>query len=122
MLGKYGEQWISTLEKTRPNLKQIFDRCREAQQKEIKSFGNRASRNLIDFAYPKDLFAIIFAEWNAFKTVFGKDKGYWDQRAQLLSRVRTPLAHNLDQVLYDHERLIAEGYCKELLQIFGDHE
>lgn len=61
MLEQYGDQWIDKLEKARPNLKPIFERCREAQQKEEGSFGSRASRNLIDFTYPKDLFAIIFA-------------------------------------------------------------
>lgn len=115
MLEQYGEQWIGKLEKARPNLRPIFERCRVAQQNEEKSFGSRASYNLVDFTYPQDLFAIIFAEWNIFKSVFGKDKTYWDQRAQLLSKIRNPLAHNRDQSLYDYERQVAEGYCKEIL-------
>jgi len=117
MLEQNGEQWIDKLEKARSNLKPIFERCREAQQKEEKSFESRASRNLVDFTYPQDLFAIIFAEWNTFKAFFGKDKSYWDQRAQLLSKIRNPLAHNRDQALYDYERQIAEGYCKEILVV-----
>jgi hypothetical protein len=115
MMEQYGEDWIGELEKSRPNLKSIFDKCRESQQKEEESFGSRASRNLIDFTYPQDLFAILFAEWNIFKSLFGKDKGYWDQRAQLLAKIRNPLAHNRDTALYEHERQIAEGYCKEIL-------
>jgi len=115
MLEQYGEQWIDKLEKARPHLKSIFQKCREAQQKEEKAFGSRASRNLIDFTYPQDLFAIIFAEWNTFKSIFGKDKSYWDQRAQLLAKIRNPLAHNRDEALYDYERRIAEGYCREIL-------
>lgn len=117
MLKQYGEQWIERLEKARPNLKPIFEKCRDTQQKEERSFGSRASRNLIDFTYPQDLFAFIFAEWNTFKAIFGKDKSYWDQRAQLLAKIRTPLAHNRDEALYDYERQIAEGYCKEILAI-----
>lgn len=119
MMGQYGEQWIAQLEKAHSNLKLIFDRCREAQQKEGKSFGSRASRNLIDFTYPQDLFAIIFSEWNMFKTKFGKDKNYWDQRSQLLGKIRNPLAHNRDTALYDYERQLAEGYCKEILTILS---
>lgn len=115
MLELYGEQWIDKLEKARPHLKSILQGCREAQQKEEKSFGSRASRNLVDFTYPQDLFAIIFAEWNTFKSIFGKDKSYWDQRAQLLTKIRNPLAHNRDEALYDYERQIAEGYCREIL-------
>lgn len=117
MLSQYGEHWVEKLEKARPNLKAIFDKCREAQKQEEKSFGSRASRNLIDFTYPGDLFKIIFAEWNSFKSIFGKDKSYWDQRAQLLGKVRTPLAHNRDESLQDYERQIAEGYCKEILTL-----
>jgi len=119
MMEQYGEQWIVKLEKARPNLKPIFEKCRKAQQKEEQSFGSRASRNLIDFTYPQDLFAIIFSEWNTFKAVFGKDKSYWDQRAQLLAKIRNPLAHNRDQAFYDYERQIVEGYCKEILAILA---
>lgn len=115
MLNQYGEQWIAILEKKRPNLQPVFDKCRETQQKEEKAFAGRASRNLIDFTYPRDLFSIIFAEWDAFRSTLGRDKGYWDQRAQLLAKIRTPLAHNRDVVLHDYERQIAAGYCKEIL-------
>jgi hypothetical protein len=117
MLEQYGEQWIHRLEKAHPALKPVFEKCREAQQIEERSFGSRASRNLVDFAYPKDLFAIIFADWNMFKTILGKDKTYWDQRAQLLAKIRNPLAHNRDDVLHDYERQITEGYCKEILEV-----
>lgn len=117
MVEKHGNPWINELCMTRPSLKSIFDRCKEAQQREGKSFGTRASSNLIDFTYPQDLFAIIFAEWSVFKDVFCKDKTYWDQRSQLLSKIRNPLAHNRDQSLYDYERQTAEGYCKEILTI-----
>lgn len=121
MIEQYGEDWISKLEKAHSRLavdkddKNLFQRCRELQQKEEKSFGARASRNLIDFAYPQELFAIIFAEWSTFKSIFRKDKGYWDQRAQLLGKIRNPLAHNRDESLADYERQVAEGYCKEIL-------
>jgi hypothetical protein len=117
LLDQYGERWIEKLEKARPNLKKIFDECRGAQQKEEKSFGSRASQNLIDFTYPPDLFAIIFAEWNNFKSIFGKDKNYWDGRVQLLAKIRNPLAHNRDESLQEYERKTAEGYCEEILTV-----
>ncbi|MBF0606270.1 MAG: Swt1 family HEPN domain-containing protein [Candidatus Magnetobacterium sp. LHC-1] len=116
MREKYGEPWIDKLEKAHSKLKPIFDKCREAQQKEEKSFKDRASCDLIDYTYPQDLFAIIFAEWVEFKALFGKDTNYWAQRADLLARVRNPLAHNREQILLDYERQIAEGYCNEILE------
>jgi len=91
------------------------------QLREEKSFGDRASRNLIDFAYPGDLFKIIFAEWQIFVNIFRKNTAYWDHRAQLLSKIRNPLAHNREQLLSEYERQIAEGYCKEILSILGKY-
>jgi hypothetical protein len=116
MIERYGENWIDRRERKLPKLKAVFDSCRKAQQSEIKTFKTRASQNLLDFTYPKELFEIIFAEWENFKSVFGKTKGYWDERAQLLSKIRNPLAHNRDGVIDDYERQTAEGYCNEILK------
>lgn len=116
MIELYGENWVEKISKSRPNLKSLFDKCKEAQKKEIAAFGNRASQNLLDFTYPQDLFKVIFTEWNIFSPIFGKDKTYWDQRAQLLSKIRNPLAHNRDQSLYEHEKQIAKGYCEEIIE------
>lgn len=122
MLEQYGEDWVNKLERSHASLKAIFDSSREAQQKEEKTFGSRASRNLLDFTYPQDLFAIVFKEWSIFKAIFGKDKGYWEQRIQILSKVRNPLAHNRDSALYDYERKLAEGYCNEILTVLSKDE
>lgn len=117
MFEKYGDRWIDKLTQSKPNLKSIFEKCREVQQKEEKSFESRVSQSLIDYAYPQDLFAIIFAEWAVFGPTLGKDKNYWNQRAELLAKIRNPLAHNRDLSLHEHERNIAKGYCEEILEI-----
>jgi hypothetical protein len=120
---KYGSDWFSQLEKSHPNLcldkqsrKNLFQKCRESQEREIKTWHDRASQNPLDFTYPQDLFAIILKEWQIFQPIFGRDKAYWDQRSQVISKVRNPLAHNRDDVISDYECQIAEGYCKEILQ------
>jgi len=120
---KYGSDWFDQLEKSHPSLcmdkqsgKNLFQKCRESQEREIKTWRDRASQNPLDFTYPQDLFAIVLKEWQIFQPIFGKDKTYWDQRSQVISKVRNPLAHNRDDVISDYERQIAEGYCKEILQ------
>lgn len=110
----FSNNWVTELEREKPKLKSLFDRCREAQAKEKRSFGAHASTNLIDFTYPSELFEIIFSDWGLFSSVLGRDKGYWEERKQFLAKIRNPLAHNRD-VLQEHERLTAEGYCKEIL-------
>lgn len=122
MVEQHGDQWVETIEKARPNLKEVFNQCRTAQRREENSFGTRASRTLIDFTYPMDLYAIIAAEWQTFRPVFGKDKSYWGQRMQLLGKIRNPLAHNRDNILRDYERQVAEGYCKELLATIDSYQ
>jgi len=117
MINQYGKDWIAKLEKTHPKLKDMFDSCRRARQKEEKSFGSRASNNLIDFTNPADLFTIIFNEWNIFNPVFGKDKNYWELQNQLLAKIRNPLAHNRDEILEEYERQKVEGCCKEIMRL-----
>ncbi len=85
----YGEKWLEKIESKQDSIKQLFDACRLAQERETKAFGSRASQELIDFTYPANLFAIIFAEWKqSFQAIFGKDKSYWSQRSELLSKIR----------------------------------
>lgn len=115
---RFGDNWLAQIEKARPAIKTIFDRARQAQAQEERSFGTRASQNLIDFTYPQDLFAIMFAYWNdMFQPMFGHDKNYWQQCANLLAKIRNPLAHNRDYVLYEADVQKAEGYCKEISRL-----
>ena len=117
-----GEDWIDQLEKARPNLKQIFDRCRQAKQKEEKLFPDQASQNLIDFTYPADLFTIILARglWEEyFQLIFGENKNYWDERGKFLARCRTPLGHNRDNILRPDQRKTFEAYCDEILGVLS---
>lgn len=131
MLEEYGERWVERLEKQHPRFRRknpktgepgIFEQCRIARQKDEKLFGNRASQNLIDFTYPMQLFEIILAEWNRFKDIFGRDKQYWNQRAEFIAKIRNPLAHNREEALQEYELKIAEGYCEEVLDAMRERD
>ena len=124
MLERYGERWVERLEKQYSRFRRespktgepgIFEQCRIARQKDEKLFGNRASQNLLDYTYPMQLFEIILAEWNSFRDIFGRDKQYWNQRAEFIAKIRNPLAHNREDALQEYELKIAEGYCEEIL-------
>jgi hypothetical protein len=118
----YGEDWPSQLEKSRPKLKTIIDECRKLQEKEKKSFGGRASTNLLDFTYPMNLYEIISSHWNLFDQILNQDKNYWSARFQLLAKLRNPMAHIRDEVIQEHERQIAEGYCQEILYKLEEYQ
>ena len=123
MSSVYGDDWIEELEKTRPNLKKdIFDPCRGRQQNEERIFADRASQNLIDFTYPAHLFLIICAKglWEQnFQPIFGENKNYWDERGKFLTKCRTPLGHNRDNILRPDQRKIFEAYCDEILGVLS---
>jgi len=114
LTARHSEHWLPAISKAHKSLAGILDRCSEAQRREAGLFGDRASNSLLDYAYPQDLFAIIFAEWGLFQSILGKDRSYWGQRASLLAKIRNPLAHNRLAVLQDYERKTAEGYCQEI--------
>lgn len=117
----YGVHWVEQVESADPMLfmdesnKNLFQRCREFQRKEEQIWGGRASRNLLDYTSPSELFALVFSQWHIFQLVFGRDVPYWRQRSELLTKIRAPLAHNREEVISDEERRAAEEYCREIL-------
>ena len=125
---EYPENWFEKLEKAHPKLgdtnasgKNLFQRCKEAQQRAVRTWGTRAPQNLLDYTYPKELIDIVSSEWRLFELIFGKDKKYWADRAALLGKVRNPLAHNWENAMSEHERNYAEGVCKEILSIINTY-
>jgi hypothetical protein len=63
-----------------------------------------------------ELWNIIAHEWNEFAPLLKRDKNYWQQRFSLISKIRTPLAHNRENVIQDSDRDEAEGACKRILE------
>lgn len=119
MIAKYGDNWIEIVLKKHQKLKDAFNKAEETMEKEKKYYGDRASTNILDYTYFMDLFALIFSEWEVFKDIFGKDKNYWEERAKMLTKIRNVMAHCRDENLYEDNKIIAEGYCKEILRILN---
>jgi hypothetical protein len=113
----FGSQWISVLEKRHSSLAMAIAECTSRMQKEQRHFGLSASDRLLEYTYPMELWAIIAAEWQHFRTILGQDKRYWNERFNMLSKLRNPTAHNREHVIPGHELAIAQGYCKELLAV-----
>lgn len=79
-------------------------------------FGSRASPSLLAYTYPMDLYRIMATDWSSLgNPLLGPDRQGWSGKFALLSKVRTPLAHNRDEAVEDGERLQAEGICREIL-------
>ena len=115
--------WVSKLEKDRQGkLKPIFDKCRKMLEREQKSFGERASTNLLDFTYPDDLYQIMASDWNLFKPLLGRESKEWGEPFKILAKIRTPLAHNREEALGVEDRELASGYCQKILNLIDKNQ
>ena len=119
----YGRRWFERIEQryargTVESVKDLCQRWRNAQRRETAVFGARQYETLLDFAYPQELFALIFsAEWEAFRPIFGEDWFYWLPRAQFFARLRNPLAHHRDEAIVGENRRLAVEYCVEIQDV-----
>lgn len=117
LIEKFGEDWEEPFLKAHPEKTDELDKLMRMREKEKRSFGDRASGNLIDFTYPADIFNIfIKSDWNWFRNIFGGQPNDWQYKFNHLAKVRTPLAHNKENILSPDERNLAIGYCEGILQ------
>lgn len=113
----FGESWPSELKKARPRLIKLIEACEDKLNREQARFGARAVSGLLAYAYPLDLYQLMSADWPRLgEPVLGGDRQGWAVKFTLLSKVRTPLAHNRDEGVDSAERIQAEGICREILQ------
>lgn len=112
-----GVDWLAKLRRRNPTLEEKLKEPEERRTREAAHFPLAVSIRLLDYTYPKDLIAIISREWGHFSPAFGRDKKYWNDRFDLLAKVRSPDAHHRDGVVSDVDRSLAQGYCKELLEV-----
>lgn len=126
-LSAYGSNWVKKLKSRKNNIPKIIDNCEEIMKKEIKRFGGNANQRWIEYTYPNDLWQIISLEWDKFSPVLQreanrKNKKYWAERFELLSKIRNPLAHNREQVICDYDITLANAYCSELCQVITSYK
>lgn len=121
--GTFGADWPEGLIKARPKLKQLIEDCQEKRDRELKRFGARAASSLLAYAYPMDLYQLMTADWTVLaESLLGRDKQAWAVKFNVLSKVRTPLAHNREEAVDDGERAQARGVCLEILERYRELE
>lgn len=114
---EFGESWPSEVKKKYPNLAKLIRECEDKMSKEHARFGPRAVSSILAYGYPSDLYQIMGAYWARLgEPLLGSDKQGWAVKFALLSKVRTPLAHNRDEAVEQCERIQAEGICREILR------
>lgn len=110
---KFGEDWSLKYPQ-----KVMLSELIQNRDVNIRSFKEKASVDLIDYTYPKHFYDyIISSNWDWFKPILNKDKGYWKARFDLLTKIRNPLAHNNKSFLSSEENSLASIYCKEIIDL-----
>jgi AAA+ ATPase superfamily predicted ATPase len=127
---KYKENWFDKVERAHPKLglfngKNLFQRCREMQEREKRTWSGILAQNPLDYTYPQELIEIVCIEWSAFEHIFSKgkrmDQRYWKQRGEHIAMVRNPLAHNRAEIIKSPDRRTAEIYCQEIIDLLEVH-
>jgi hypothetical protein len=121
---QYGQDWFERIEAAYTQdpldqrIKEYCQRWRAFCEREISHFGMRRFQNELDFAYPQEMFAIIFSvEWNTFRPIFRADQAYLSQLGQFFAKMRNPLAHHREDAIHGDNRQRAEECCRELLAL-----
>ncbi|MGH2493239.1 MAG: hypothetical protein ACRDIV_00880 [Ktedonobacteraceae bacterium] len=119
---QYGEQWFERIEAAYgqdavdQRIKGYCQRWRAFREREISFSGVRRFQSYLDFAYPQEMFAIIFSvEWNTFQPIFRADQAYLLQLAYFFAKMRNPLAHHRSEAIHGENRQLAEDCCRGLL-------
>jgi len=116
LMEKLGQSWAVEMKKIRPKVRPLLDACEEKMAKEQARFGKRAAPSILAYTYPMELFQIMAVDWPTYgEPLLGSDKQGWSSKFGLLSKVRTPLAHNREDSVNEAERIQAEGICREIL-------
>jgi hypothetical protein len=109
----YGEVWPVKLEESQASL--VRD-CESRRDHARRAYPGLASpdETLLDYAYPKQLLEIIMLHWEQVAPGLGQTREDWQQRLELMAKVRTPMAHNRRTSPVLMERFLS--YCREILE------
>lgn len=120
--GKFGVEWPTALGRAHPKLESKIDECRRKRDRERLKFGfGKGDPSLLSYSYPSDLYQIMGTDWASLgEPLLGADKQGWSVKFAILSKVRTPLAHNRTESVDEGERKQAEGICHEILNRFRE--
>jgi len=114
-----GSQLPAYLEQFHSRLYERYRQYKDQQERERKLF--QRAGHIFDYMNPGDISDFIFAEWDAFSTVFGGRTQQDAVRKQLehLREIRNPYAHSRDAVVTETARRKAEVICTELCDLLG---
>ena len=114
LVSRFGSpNWLSAFCAAHPSLRSALIDADERYQKD--SLTVREPCGLLAFTYPKDLFRMLLADWSSLgQPILGASRRYWEDRLELLARVRTPMAHSRERAIRSSDRDFARSILGEI--------
>jgi hypothetical protein len=122
---KFGGNWehnypkkYESIPAKKKRLHDIFDMLINAQKRDFNQYGNLSlNLTLLDQTYIHQLFDyfILFSWEDLFKSIFKKEKKYWNKVKLAFENVRNPIAHHKTELLLESEIKEVEEYCRDII-------
>ncbi|WP_457618882.1 hypothetical protein [Lutibacter sp.] len=117
---KFGENWVIGYMEQHKNSKGKIEgikKLNDVMKSSHKKFGNLASKHLVDYTFPRDMYDLfISADWKWFEKILGDSKKEWGKRFNTLSDIRNPIAHNNSEFISDEQRNMAINICNLIIK------
>ena len=118
----YSQNWEDEIKRKYPKIARKIDRLNEMREKNIKNFKEKASKHLVDYTYPWDIYSIFIAnDWNYFQKVFRESLREWEKIFSHLAKVRNPIAHSNTLFVSENDKNLAIAYCEKIITIIDKH-
>lgn len=121
MTEEYGDEdynlWTDEIEDFPGLDKDRFRKWKDQMGKEIRLYGARASRNIIDQLYPSDYTFFFTYFWDKYlKSIFGSPINKWTKNLDYISRkIRNPEMHSRKNLLSPEDQQKATIICQEII-------
>lgn len=117
---KFGDPWREKFLSCHKEKSLSINRMEEMMVRSEKTFGNRASKNLVDYTYPMDMWdCFVTTDWGWFQKVLSGQKADWREKFVLLAKVRNPIAHSNSDFIVEQDYYEARGICEEISRKIG---
>ncbi len=105
-------EWSSKAIEVHPQLAQVLGDLESRRSAFLNRNPAASASNLLDYANPSEYMPFISAHWSSLSPILGDGKKLWNDRFELLSWVRRPMAHSNDEFIPREDRITAEQICR----------
>ena len=122
LINKYGDNWTVGYVNDFPKQSQKVNLLKEIMKKNIARFGSSASKNILRYTYPDDMWTMFIAQlWsNYFQSILKEKKKDWQEYFSHLAKIRNPIAHSNSDFVLKEDMNKAKMICQKILALLNN--